>query len=300
MRRFFYSIFYQGQVNFLVRNIIRAVNDIFGTDIRHSVSGKIRLTLGKGKSFQLALNESSAAHIYFWERAIHYEFTPIFMVLSARAKYFFDVGSNIGFYTAVANAVNPDIKIWAFEPADGPNHYLQKNAQLNAWKHTTISKVALSDKNGEVTFFEGKRPKYRYLKYHLSGIGALENTHNNPDMISYKVKTETLDHFVDQNSIPGIDIMKMDTEATEHYILSQGYETLKRFRPIIICEVLFGKVEKEIEHHMKALNMQMFEQIGNDLIPTDTLSKFQDNKERSFFFVPVEKLEWVKEFIVSS
>jgi FkbM family methyltransferase len=298
MQRIFYAIFYQPQVNFLVRNLVRTVNDVFRTDMRHSVSGKIRLQLGGGKSFQLALNESSAAHIYFWERAIHYEFTPIFIKLAARAKVFFDVGANIGFYTAVANAVNPDIKVWAFEPADGPNHYLLRNKALNGWKNTTISKTALSDKEGQVTFFEGKRPKYKYLKYHLSGIGAMENTHNNPDMISYTVATETLDHFVQANKVPTIDIMKMDTEATEHYILSKGYETLLRDKPIIICEVLFGKVEGEIERHMKALGMHFFEQIGKDLIPTETLSKFKDNQERSFFFVPTEKLDWVKEFVV--
>ncbi len=298
MRRIFYAIFYQPQINFLVRNYVRTINDIFRTNFRHSVSGKIKLSLGGGRSFRLALNESSAAHIYFWERALNYEFTPIFMVLAARAKVFFDIGTNIGFYTAVANVVNPDIKVWAFEPADGPHHYLLRNRVLNAWKHTEVSKIALSDKEGEVTFFEGKRPKYKYLQYHLSGIGAMENTHDNPDMISYTVATETLDHFVQRNHVPTIDLVKMDTEATEHYILSKGYDTLMRDKPIIICEVLFGKVEGEIERHMKALGMHMFEQIGRDLIPTESLSKFQDNKERSFFFVPTEKLDWVKEFVV--
>lgn len=297
MRRFIYSIFYQPQINFVIRNIVRFINDMFGTNIRHSVSGKIRLKLGNGLSFRLALNESSAAHIYFWERALNYEFTPIFMKLASRAEYFFDIGTNIGFYTAVANTVNPDINVWAFEPADGPNHYLLKNAALNGWKNTNISKIALSDKNGEVTFFEGKRPKYRYLKYHLSGIGATENTHNLPDMISYKVKTQTLDDFVKEHAVRRIDIIKMDTEATEHFILSQGYNSLRLFRPIIICEVLFGKVEKEIEQHILAVDLKMFEQIQDQLIPVDTLTKFNDNKERTFFFVPAEKMEWIEEFV---
>jgi FkbM family methyltransferase len=294
-----YRAFYQPQINFLVRNTMRTINDVFGSRIRHSVSGRIKLNLGNGRTFKLALNESSAAHIYFWQRALNYEFTPIFMALAQRARVFMDIGTNIGFYTAVANAMNPDIHVWAFEPANGPHHYLCKNKALNGWKNTTISKVALSSEAGELTFFEAFRPKYKYLRHHLSGIGALENTHNNPDMVSYKVTTQTLDAFVAAHKISGVDIIKMDTEATEHYILAHGYETISRDRPIIICEVLFGKVELEIERHMKALKMHMFEQIERRLIPVDTLSKFQDNQERSFFFVPDEKLDWVKEFIVA-
>lgn len=298
MRRLFYAIFYQPQLNFLFRNITKAINRITGSNFRHSVSGTIRMSLTKGRSFKLELNESSAAHVYFWLDAMNYEFTPIFIHLAEKARVFMDIGTNIGFYTGVANAVNPEMQVWSFEPANGPHHYLCRNKERNNWKNTSIHKIALSDKNGSTVFFEGVRKKFSYLKYHLSGIGAIENTYERSDMMQYTVPVQTLDSFVSEHNIKGVDIIKMDTEATEHYILSQATETLRRDQPIVICEVLFGKVEKQIEPLVRAAGLRMFEHTSKGrLIETDSLSKFRSDEERTLFFVPPSKISWIEPFI---
>lgn len=60
-----------------------------------------------------------------------------------------------------------------------------------------------------------------------------------------------------RHGIERVDVLKLDTEATEHLVLKGASNVLERHRPIIFCEVLPGRVEAEIEavlsqHHYRA------------------------------------------------
>jgi hypothetical protein len=48
-----------------------------------------------------------------------------------------------------------------------------------------------------------------------------------------------LDALIEKISIPHVDLVKIDTEETEHEVITSGIRTLERFRPDIVLEVTF-------------------------------------------------------------
>ena len=52
------------------------------------------------------------------------------------------------------------------------------------------------------------------------------------------IRLARVDDFVREHAIRGVDLVKIDTEGTEHWILEGARETLARDRPVIVCEIL--------------------------------------------------------------
>jgi FkbM family methyltransferase len=210
-----------------------------------------------------------------------------------------DIGANIGYFTVLAGKSNPNIKIVAFEPARGPLHYLQKNVALNFSDKNMvqIESMALSDKSGKITFNDVRNPKYRYLKYNLAGEGNIGVEVKNREIVNYEVDTITLDNYVSSTGfIP--DLIKIDTEGTEHLILGNGLQTIRTARPIIICEILYNRIEKQLDTIFLPENYLLFYHTEKGLEPTVKLQRDNDNGVRNAFLVPVEKHALIASFFV--
>jgi len=55
-----------------------------------------------------------------------------------------------------------------------------------------------------------------------------------------------------------LNLIKMDTEGTEHLILENAQKTIKRNEAIVICETLFNKIENELEPHHEVVRISPF------------------------------------------
>lgn len=237
---------------------------------------------------------SYVTKLLYWKGADSFEYTPIFKELIPHCNSFIDIGANTGFYSLLAATVNPMSKIYSFEPAQGPLYYLSKNVFLNNLeKQISVYPIALSSQSGEVMFYEVKNKKYSYLPYNLGGIGSLKE---DATKMAYSVKTETLDQFISKNSIPHVDLIKIDTEGTENFILNGADESINKFRPIIICETLFNRIEDKLEVIMKRHDYLFFNHENGRLIRVNTLIRPQDNGVRDCFFVHPSKVHLIEKF----
>ena len=63
---------------------------------------------------------------------------------------------------------------------------------------------------------------------------------------SFPVSVITVDSFVRENAIEGVDLVKIDTESTEPQVLLGMIETIRRDQPAIICEVLKGRASEKL------------------------------------------------------
>ena len=81
-----------------------------------------------------------------------------------------------------------------------------------------------------------------------------------------------------------VDLIKLDTEGTEHLILRGAEELLHRHQPILICETLFNVIEGDLERIMKQYNYRFFNYMDGRLYETDTLIRKADNGVRDCFF----------------
>jgi len=51
-----------------------------------------------------------------------------------------------------------------------------------------------------------------------------------------------LDTYCKEKNITNIDLLKIDAEGTEHIVIEGSLETIAKDQPIIICEVLEGRI----------------------------------------------------------
>lgn len=137
---------------------------------------------------------------------------------------FYDIGANIGFYSMLAAELGAEVH--AFEPVERTFHILEKN--LQCYTHTKLNNTALSETNGEVTF---------YLPPDWSGLSTLV-----PEML-YKIDRTitvdaiTLDTYVFEQGNTPPTVLKIDVEGAELFVLKGGYRTLTHHKPRIIMEV---------------------------------------------------------------
>lgn len=293
-----YRIIYFPLVNQILLLINRLVSPL--TKFQLPPSGTIRVNLSNGTKFKLLTNQTSyVAKLLYWNGPSKFEYTPIFERLSQKVDSFIDIGANTGYYSILAASVNPNITIHSFEPAKGPAHYLRKNIAINNFRtKITAHDIALSDKESEVEFYEVQNAKYRYLSHNLGGVGSLKKE-SNLNRTSTIVKVLSLDHFVDRKGIQKIDLIKVDTEGTENLVLKGGPQTIQRFKPIIICETLFHRIEKELESIMRSHGYEFFNHHNQKLYRVKTLIREKDNGVRDCFFVHPEKTHLIQEFVAN-
>lgn len=291
-----YRAIYHPVINKMLLLILYPFRPILPKALRLPPSGRISLKI-QGQNIAIHTNQTSyLTQLVFWNGYSNFEYTPIFIDLCKKIDSFWDIGANIGYYSLIASAVNPKMSIVAFEPAPEPLHYLRMNVHSNT-NAIQIAPVALSDKAGQIDFYEIKNKKYTYLKYNLGGEGNEGSKTEGRNFSKTKVEATTADSYL--RSYTGkVDLIKIDTEGTEHLILQNADHLIKRDQPIIICETLFDKIEAELEAVMLKHGYEFYNHIERGLQKTETLIRKTDNGVLNCFFVPPGKRFLIEPYLV--
>ncbi len=147
-----YRILYSPILNPIFLGILKLIPNL-PQRFKIPPSGVISLKLNCGKSFKLKTNQTcSVTREVFWKGTSEYEYSDIFEELFKRSSVFFDIGANIGYYSAMAGVINPEMKIFAFDPSPGPYAYLEENKKINGIRNLKVFQMALSNENGQFTF----------------------------------------------------------------------------------------------------------------------------------------------------
>jgi len=226
-----------------------------------------------------------------------YEFTPLFAHLVKNSNVFFDIGANIGYFTVLGEKINPSLKTLSFEPSKGALHYLRLNVAANYLKNVTVINKAISDKDKTLTFYEVKNPKYPWISHQLSGSHSLQNQFGIQKNDSYPVQATTLSMVVNKYNINRIDLIKLDTECTEHLILASAETVIKRFRPVIITEV-YAVIQDKIQELFKNFEeYKIFHYRDEGLTLIESFYQVPSSVDRNFVFCPDEKHYLVRNFL---
>ncbi|MEX0275406.1 MAG: FkbM family methyltransferase, partial [Flavobacteriaceae bacterium] len=97
-----------------------------------------------------------------------------------------------------------------------------------------------------------------------------------------------------------VDLIKLDTEGTEMDILRAGNLIIDAHRPLVICEMLYDVIEAELEKFFGERDYHFYVHMPNGLKRVNTLQRSSDDGIRNCFFVPSEKRELVKAYVVNS
>lgn len=292
------SILYDETINALTRGILRPFRAVLPTSIKFPVNGTMKVRGKSAPAFKMKTNPTNAVTKFlFWNdiEGFEYNAVQVFLRLLPQSQVFFDIGSNIGYYSLLAaSASNDRIETYAFEPMPSIYDYLATNIDLNEFRHIQALKLALSDSTGEAEFYAIKNPKFQNFPQ-LTGDGSLNaNSSQNASKEYFTVNIDTLDNFVAKNlGDKKIDLIKLDTEANEHKVMAGATKVLSQHRPIIQCEILKNQIETELEQVLKPHNYLYFIATNKGLRKVATLqgntTPFND-----YYLVPAEKLELIK------
>ena len=298
MKQLIYKVIYNKHINKILRNLNRILRPILPEKIKLPPSGVIRFKNNLGQVLNIKTNQTSyLTQLLYWEGYQNFEYSDIFIKLIKKINVFYDIGANIGYYSLLAEIENKNIKVIGFEPASGPLFYFRENIKINKFKNIKVESLALSDKEGEITFYEIRNQKYTYLKHNLAGEGNVGSKKIGRNFVPISVKTITLDKYVENTKEVNIDLIKMDTEGTEHFILENSANVLKLMKPIIICETLFNTIELELEKLMSSYGYEFYNHTEMGLNKVNTIVRQEDNGVSNCFFVHPTKFDLIKEFV---
>jgi FkbM family methyltransferase len=186
----------------------------------------VRRCARRGINYELHINDYLDHGIYFGFRDSEDFNRDSLMKLVRVGDVVFDIGANMG-DTALHIAQILDNKgtVYAFEPSPGVFKRLKKNVDLNSFTNLKLYNVAMGDTEGELSFIGTKED-------HTGGAFVSKEIKSDT-----QVKVLTLDGFVQQNGISHIDLIKIDTEGFEFFIVKGGEKTLRKLKPKIFMEV---------------------------------------------------------------
>jgi FkbM family methyltransferase len=143
---------------------------------------------------------------------------------------FIDAGANIGQYTLLAStAVGPSGSVHAFEPIPANFEQLRTSVELNGLSNVHLNPLALWNESTVLRFdlpdgYHDNAGSYRVV---AGGgrAGVIE------------AQAMRLDDHVAENGIQRVNIIKIDVEGAEPFVLEGARATLERDRPLVLMEV---------------------------------------------------------------
>jgi FkbM family methyltransferase len=134
-----------------------------------------------------------------------------------------DVGANVGNHSLFLSTVCD--RVFAFEPYEAVRRELDDRIAYNETTNITVFPVALGENDEE-------------LEYSVApGVNSGEGSFVGEDGIKISLPVRHGDTFFCRNCLPRIDLLKIDVEGFEGFVLRGLQETIWRDRPIILCEL---------------------------------------------------------------
>ena len=202
----------------------------------HLFKGVTRLTTWKGLTLYLHIDDWIQQHMYFLGGYEEAELKAVEQFLTADSV-FIDIGANIGLYTLfAANAINENGQVISFEPFTPNFNSLTKNVSLNNFSTICLEKMAIGAKDGLINLYYDEKEK----NLGMASSITLEKG------VQEEVKLTALDSYLETKSLAKIDLIKIDIEGFEYAALLGMRNTLTKFRPTLLIEIL--KSTKSANH----------------------------------------------------
>lgn len=194
--------------------------------------------------------------------------------LSQHSNVVFDIGANIGIYSLVTKAINPNSKVYAFEPSKNTFYKLTENNAVNNYD-ISCNQIALSDKDGELTFYDV--PDQHQKSASLSPDKLKNRSQYKGEIVEYNVKVSTLDSFVENHGVKTIDLMKIDVELHEPEVISGFKINLERFKPVMFIEVLTNEIADKLNEIINLDDYYLYHLAGERKITRSEKFEAHDN-----------------------
>lgn len=205
--------------------------------------------------------------------------------LRGKSTVFADLGANIGLHTFFLKSQCKDLDIIAFEPSPSCIKYLELSIKYNNISGVRLEKVALSDTNGTLDFYNWGEE---------GSADSLKDTNRVPDVKPniIQVPAKRMDDIED---LPDVTVIKMDCEGAEIPILKGAKKTLNKNRPLILLEfhlknkAAFDVTTKDIFSFLSESNYSLYSE-NFEQIDAAKFEILQQATVESYIMLPNEFL----------
>lgn len=204
------------------------------------VLGKGHVTVVKRKSIFWMLDLKEGIDFAIWLMG-YFELSTVnaYKRIIRPGDVVLDIGANIGAHTLpMAKLVGDTGKIVAFEPTNYAFEKLKENSRLNPdlMGRIMANQVMLvGSKNSNPA--SPALPDI-YSSWPLIETEGAHDLHQGRLMSTSRATTETLDSYFESNPVKRIDCIKVDIDGYECEMFKGAINTLKRWRPKIIMELM--------------------------------------------------------------
>jgi FkbM family methyltransferase len=248
----------------------------------------VSVTLENRLAFKYLYRGDPVGHYLFWAGVKdHHEAASarLFVRLAKRAKTVFDIGANTGIYSIIAAIANPRAAVFSFEPVPRIYARLRENVDLNQLETVHAVHAAVGEVDGSLILHVPKAP---------FPTDASCRKGFRPDTEQVRVDSMRLDTFVARQGVDTTDmVMMIDTETTEHLVLEGCGDMLTRDRPVIVCEVLKGFVEEELQMILAANDYRAYWISPNGLEKQEVIRPDPTYHNKNYLFVHQDQEEQV-------
>lgn len=140
-----------------------------------------------------------------------------------------DIGANIGFHTLNFAKICSKGQVYSFEPDSETFKRLSKNVEINEFRNIMTFQLALGAKPGQMSLYKlfvNNPGANRLLSHQPSGHSRVE-----------MVDVTTCDLIVEQLQPNRIDLIKIDVEGFELFVLRGATQLIEKHRPILFVEL---------------------------------------------------------------
>jgi FkbM family methyltransferase len=164
-------------------------------------------------------------------------------ILKKRRGSFIDVGVNIAQTLLKVKAIDLHQEYIGFEPNPSSCFYTSKVINLNNFQNCKIIPVGLYNKISLLKLFM----RYGEDDAHASLVdGFRDKSFYRSEMEKYVVVFPG-DYLLKELNIDLVSIIKIDVEGAEIEVIEGFVDSMSKYRPFIICEVLAADKENNIE-----------------------------------------------------
>ncbi len=152
-----------------------------------------------------------------------------------RGDVFVDVGAHIGYYSLKAAAVVGNVgRVIAVEPNPNTVRTLENNIRASAATDVvSVEPVACADSEGTLELFAAAESNTGE-----SSLSRSNASRAGPLMASYRVRSRPLDDILRDAGVAHVDAVKVDVEGAEYLVLKGAQNTLARYHPVLIVELV--------------------------------------------------------------
>jgi FkbM family methyltransferase len=193
-----------------------------------TVAGKEFETDFFGFTYQGNLNTFIDWSVYFYGA---YEKGILFLMKDVVTKkqnpIFLDIGANVGHHSLFMSKYCGEVH--AFEPYDKVKNIFLSKILLNKRPNIFVYNVGLGEKSEFLDFYA---PAGRNI-----ATGSFMPEHAKDNNIKYgKLEIVEGDSYISKLNLKSIDLIKIDVEGFEKYVLLGLRNTLEKFRPAVVME----------------------------------------------------------------